>query len=52
LQARWEALSDDRRQEIEQRVRQRLGGAAPAAFVRRLCLLEAGALEGEGRTSS
>jgi hypothetical protein len=52
LQARWEALSDDQRQEIERSVRQRLGGAAPAAFVLRLCLLEAAALPGEGRTSS
>lgn len=40
LQARWEALSEEQRQQIEQRVRQRLGGAAPAAFVRRLCLQE------------
>ena len=40
LLARWDALSDDERQRIEARVRARLGGAAPAAFVRRLCLLE------------
>jgi hypothetical protein len=40
LQAVWDALSDEQRQEIERRVRRRLGGSAPAAFVRRLCLLE------------
>jgi hypothetical protein len=40
LHALWDALSEGQRQEIEQRVRQRLGGAAPAAFVRRLCLQE------------
>jgi hypothetical protein len=40
LQARWEALSEDERQQIEAKVKGRIGGAAPAAFVRRLCLLE------------
>lgn len=38
LQQSWDALSVDERQAIEQQVRDRLGGHAPAAFVHRLCL--------------
>lgn len=38
----WEALPVEQRQAIEQQVRERLGGNAPAAFVGRLCLEEIG----------
>jgi hypothetical protein len=40
LEQLWRALSDEERQAIEEQVRGRVGGHAPAAFVRRLCLDE------------
>jgi hypothetical protein len=42
LQERWNALSEERREAISARVRQRLGANAPAAFMHRLCLEELG----------
>lgn len=40
LQEIWDTLPADERQAIEREVRRRLGGDAPAVFVRRLCLQE------------
>lgn len=44
LQTRWDALSQEQRDEIEGRVRERLG-SVPAAFLRGLCLQELGRLD-------
>lgn len=40
LEQLWQSLPEPRRQAIEEQVRGRVGGHAPAAFVRRLCLDE------------
>jgi hypothetical protein len=47
LQERWNALSEEQREAISARVRQRLGANAPAAFMHRLCLEELGRLEAD-----
>jgi hypothetical protein len=44
LERLWRALPAGQRLAIEERVRARLGSGAPAAFVHRLCLEEAGRL--------